>query len=153
MMQVGFAAVGVDQVTVFIASHCIDGQITPLQILFKGHIGRGMKRKAFIARCGLALGSCQRIFLVSLGMQKYRKICADPFVASGQHLFDARTDDDKITILHGQTQQPVAYRTANGINFHLGLSCAEISKQISELKRRQGFRGKNASKRPLLLGF
>ena len=66
--------IGVDQCAVFILRDRVDGEVAPLQVLFKRDIGSRMKSEACISRCGFTLSACECIFFMRLRMQKNRKV-------------------------------------------------------------------------------
>ena len=82
--KVGPASIRVDDYAIAIFGHGIDRDVPTRQILFEGHRGVGVHRKAVIAVTALALGAGQRIFLLGLGMQKHREILAHLGITLGE---------------------------------------------------------------------
>ena len=111
--QIGLAAERIDDVTVRILGHGVDGQVAPLQVLFERHVRREAHRKAVIAAPGLALGARQGVLLAGLRVQEHRKV--------GPHLLEAGIDQvlrrgahhHVVAILHRQAEQAVAHRAAD----------------------------------------
>ena len=117
--QILLAAIGVDQgAACFRLGHRIDRQVAPGQILFQRHIAGCMESKAVIARRELALGPRQRIFFMAERMQEDRKVTPDRQIALGQQCVRVGADDDPVAILHHQTEQRIAHRTADQISLH-----------------------------------
>ena len=100
--------------------HGVDGEVAAQQIFCKRHSGAGVEFKTLVARCHLALGACQRIFLFAVRVQKHREILADLLVAQCQHLLRCCPDHYPVALLHRQAQQLVAHRAADQEDFHQG---------------------------------
>ena len=71
-VQVAHAVIGVKNGSsarpVSASSYCIDSEIAPRQVLFKRNAGRRLHHEATVAAPTLALGACQRVFLVRAGV-------------------------------------------------------------------------------------
>ena len=101
-LDVGATIEGVDDVSVIVDGHGVDGEVPSQQVFFQGHVRREMHVEPFVARGRLALGAGQCIFLVGLGVQKDRKILADGPKTAGQHLFGCGAHHHPVTVTDGQ---------------------------------------------------
>ena len=112
------AAEGIDQRAVRRLSNGVDGQIAASKILLESDFGTEVDTEAAIAGTHLALEPGQCVFLVSLGMQKHRKVASDFAIIQAQQLLPGSAHDDPVSLLDGQPQQGVPNRSANQIHLH-----------------------------------
>ena len=96
--EIAGAVVRVDQVTARVAGHGIDGQIAAPQVVFQRDFRRGVNAEPMVAGRGLALGAGQRILLVRVRVQEYRKILADRPEAARQQLVRRGPDHHPVTL-------------------------------------------------------
>ena len=108
-LEIGLAAPGIDEPAVGITRHGIDGEVAAAQVVFQAHIRRGVEGKTGVAGAGLALGARQRVFLMTVGMQKDGEIGPHLPVAGGPHLLGRGAHHDPVPVLDRQTEQLVAY--------------------------------------------
>jgi hypothetical protein len=140
--QVARAAVRIDEAAaecsrcgvarVRVDRHRVDREVAPREVLLERDVGRGVEREAVVARCRLALGAGERVFLVRLRMQEHREVAADRQVAGALHVFRCRADDDPVAIVAGRRrgvatgggrfgQQAVAHPAADDVGLHCGM--------------------------------
>ncbi len=101
--QIRLAAIGINDMAVFILGEGVNGQIAALQILFKGDVRGGMTGEASITDAGFALGTRQRVLLAALRMQEDRKIAAYLLVARIKHLLRCGAYHHPVFIFDRQT--------------------------------------------------
>ena len=129
--QVLLALIGVDQFAgKFVARHCVDGEITPDQVIGQADIGGCVDDKAAIARCRFAFGAREGIFLVRLRMKKYRKVTADRAITQIDHLLRGGTHHHMVTILDRKPEELIADRAANCVDFHSPVSGSTEAQSI-----------------------
>ena len=96
----------------------VDGEIAPGEIVLQRHLRRRIKGKSRVARPGLALSASERILLMGFRVQEDRKIPPDRLEARRPHGLGRGADDDVIAILHRQSEQGIAHRAADQVDFH-----------------------------------
>ncbi|MNP07192.1 hypothetical protein D3C76_992090 [compost metagenome] len=102
-MQIGLAAVGIDDSTVVVLCQRVDGQIAAQQILLKRDVWRGVAGKTGITETGFALRACQGVLFAAFRVKKHGKIAAYLLVARVEHLFGCGTDHNPVFIFDRQT--------------------------------------------------
>ena len=117
-LQVGGAAVGIDDAALCVAGDGVDGEIAPRQVLFQRHVGRGINLETLVAARGLALGARQGVFLPRLRVQEHRKVLAHPLVAQAGHVLRRGADHDVVAVLDREPEKFVADRAADSIDLH-----------------------------------
>ena len=117
-IEIGPAAIGIDQGAVVRLGHRIDGQVAPAQVLLERYIRRSMEDKAVVAAALLPLGAGERIFLVRLGMQEDGEIPAHRLEAERKQLFRGTTDDHMIAVADAASEQLVSHRAADAVRLH-----------------------------------
>ncbi len=108
----------VDQRAVGRLGDGVDGQIAARKIFFERHFRPEFDGESAIAGRHLALEPRERVFLVSVGMQKHRKVAADLAIFQAQQLLAGAADDDPIALLDGEAEQGVPNGSANQIHLH-----------------------------------
>ncbi len=116
--QILTATKGVDQATVAVLCHGIDGEVAAPEVIFQTDIRGCVYLKTFVAGGHFALGTRQGIFLAGLGVQKYREILAYLAEAPGAHVLRGRAGHYPVAIVYRQSQQFVAQGAADQIDFH-----------------------------------
>ena len=117
-LQVGHAAVWVNQLPFGGAGDGVDGQIAPQQIFFQRHVRRGIAGKTGVPLAGFALGARQRVLLMRIGVEEHREIFADLLITQCQQLRRRGAHHHPIMIDHRDVEQAVANGTADQINLH-----------------------------------
>ena len=117
-LEIGDAAVGIDQRTVRRPRDCIDRQIAPREVLFEGDSGAEFHRESAVAGGDFAFEPCERIFFVRIGMQKHREIAAYFAIVHPQQIFARSAYDDPVSFAHRKPEQAVSNRSANEIHLH-----------------------------------
>ena len=117
-IEIAPAAMGIEQRAVGRLGNGIDGQIAARQIFLERDLRPEFDRKSAIAGRHLALEPRQGMLLVSVGMQKHRKVPADFPIFQAQQLLSGAADDDPIAFLDGQAEQGVPNGSANQIHLH-----------------------------------
>ena len=117
-LEVALSAIGVDDQTILVLGHGIDGEIAARQILLDGDRRIGVEGETAVAPGHLALGARQRVFLVGVRVQKDREILAHGLVALFGHLLRRGAGDDPVHILNRAAEQPVAHRAADAPDLH-----------------------------------
>src|SRR5579863_4111871 len=96
LLEITLPAVGVDQRTgpavLDFASHGVDGQVAPLQVLLERDLRRELRLKAAITGRGLAFEARQRIFLARLRVQEHREFPANGAIAKLLELLRGAAD-------------------------------------------------------------
>jgi hypothetical protein len=91
-----------------------------LQVLLERDFGRELGSEAAVAGRGLAFESRQRVFLMRLRMQEYRKLAAHRAIAELFHLLRGGAHDHPVALANLQPEQLVPDRAANQIDLHGG---------------------------------
>ena len=90
----------VDDLTVAVFGHRIDGEVAPHQILLKRYAFIGVKTETGIAFGGFALGAGEGVFFLAFGVQEYGKIGADRLITGGQHGIGIGADHHPVAVFH-----------------------------------------------------
>jgi hypothetical protein len=115
--QIGLSVVRIYQRAVGILRDGVDGEVAARQVLLQRHICGGIHRETLVTPRGLALGTCQRVLLMRLGMQEYGKIFADWQIALHHHRFWRAAHYHPVMVVHRQPQQCIAHRPTDTIYF------------------------------------
>ena len=126
-LQVGNAVVRINDQAAFVACDGVDSEVAARQILFQRDFGRGVDLEAAVATSGLALGACQRIFLVRARVKEHRKVPAHRAIAELSHLFRRCADHHVILVGSRSAKQPVAHRPSDRIDFHSYCGLTSVS--------------------------
>jgi len=117
-LDVGPAAVRVDQRAVGRLGDRIDREVAAPEILFQRDRRIGIDDEAAIAASRLALGPRERVLFPGFGMQEDREIPADRAEAGRFHRSLGFAHDHVVPVTRAQSEQPVAHRAAHQINLH-----------------------------------
>jgi hypothetical protein len=98
--------------------HGVDRQVAALQILLERHVGRCVHREALVAAAALSFRACERVFLLSPGVEEHREILSDRAEALGRHLLGCRADHHPVAVGDRQAEQLVAHRASHDVGFH-----------------------------------
>ena len=112
-LEIGAAAVRVDQGAVGALRHRVDGEVASREILLERHARCEVGGEAAIAGCDLALETREGVFFVGLGVQENRKIAPDCAKAARLEILRRCADDDPVTFFDRASEQLVAYRAAD----------------------------------------
>ena len=118
--QILRAAERIDQGSVVGTRHRIDREVASREIFLEGDAWRSVKAEAPMSAPGLALGAGERVFLVRLGVQEYRKVAADRTKPAREQFFRRGSDDDVVAIGERPSQQLITHRAADPIDLHAG---------------------------------
>ena len=88
------------------------------EILLEAHGRRAVGAESVVARTGLALGARERVLLVGLGMQEYRKVAPHLLHSLALQFLRGSADDHPVALLHCATEQLIPDCTADQIHFH-----------------------------------
>ncbi|MGF6370395.1 hypothetical protein OKW40_003145 [Paraburkholderia sp. RAU6.4a] len=123
-LQVSLAVERIDDgagqlaVRAHLARHRVDRQIAAREVFFERHVGRIEKLEAVIAGRRLALGARERVLLLRLRMQEYRKVLAHRPIALRDHLLGCCSHHHVVAVLHRHAEQLVADRATYCIDIH-----------------------------------
>ena len=112
------SAVRIDQRAVGSLRDGVDGQVAPREVVLQRHLGRGVEGKAVVAGRGLALGACQRVFLVRLRVQEDGKVAPHWPVAGLDHLLRGGAHHHPVAVGNRPSEQGVAHAAAHGVDLH-----------------------------------
>src|SRR5690606_6283736 len=121
-LQVLLPPIGIDDLTLVIHGHGVDGQVAALQVLLQGDRGIGVEGEAAVAVTTLALGSGQRVLLAGVQVQEYREVLPDRAEAGLQQLIRRGADHYPVALMPGHAQQLVtdgaADQLGNEVCYH-----------------------------------
>ncbi len=117
--KIPLTAVGVEQPTLIVLGHGVDGQVAADQVLFQGDVGAGMKGETAVAAPALAFGAGQGIFLPALRVEEYREVLADRPIAEREHLLGIGADHHPVDIGDRSPEQAVAHGAADFVDLHV----------------------------------
>src|SRR5690554_1951369 len=118
-LQVLLLPIGIDDLTLVIHGHGVDGQVAALQVLLQGDRRIGMEGEAAVAVTTLALGSGQRVLLAGVRVQEYREVLPDRAEAGLQQLIRRGADHYPVAFMPGHAQQLVADGAADQIGIEV----------------------------------
>ena len=104
------------------------------QVLFQRDVGCGVEHEPAVAGARLALGACERVFLMGQRMQEHREIAPHRREAGRHHLLRCRANDDPVAVVRRHPHQLVAHRTADDIRFHRCRSSCRVRRAAVPLK-------------------
>src|SRR5690606_33710051 len=118
-LQVLLPPIGIDDLTLVIHGHGVDGQVAALQVLLQGDRGVGVEGEAAVAVTTLALGSGQRVLLAGVRVQEYREVLPDRAEAGLQQLIRRGADHYPVAFMPGHAQQLVTDGAADQIGIEV----------------------------------
>jgi len=113
----------VDQCAIGRLGHRIDGQVAAGEVFFERYVRCGVEGETMVAVPGLAFSAGQRVFLLGLRVEEYRKILADRPEPLLEQSFRGGTDDDVVAVGIWPAEQFIADGAADDENLH-GQRCA-----------------------------
>src|SRR5690606_26869180 len=120
------APVGIDDLTLGIQGHGVDGQVAALQVLLQGDRGIGVEGEAAVAVTTLALGSGQRVLLAGVRVQEHREVLPDRAEASLQQQIRRGDDHYPVALMPGHAQQLVTDGAADQIGIEVCFHGAKL---------------------------
>ena len=96
----------------------IYGEVAAREVLLQRHLGTELDREAAVAGRHLALEPGERVFLVSFGMQKHRKVAAHLAVIHALERVARAADHDPVAFLDRKPEQGVSNCSADQIHLH-----------------------------------
>ena len=117
-LQVLAPAIGIDQRTVLIARHGVDGQIATRQVLFQGDRSGGIERETVVAGPHLALGSCNGVFVAGFRVKENGKVLAHLLVAQAKQVLGSRADHDPVPLADRKVQQRIPDGASDFVDLH-----------------------------------
>ncbi len=97
-LEVGLAAVGIDQGAVLVLGDRVDGQVAAPEIVFETHPGVDLEFETGVTMAALAFASCQRVLVAAARIEKHRKVTPDTAEAARQHIVPGRTNHDPVAL-------------------------------------------------------
>ena len=112
-LQVGHAAVRVDQRAVRRLGDGVEGEVAAQQVFLQGDRRRGIDDEAAVAAPGLALGAGQCVLFAGVRVQEHGEVAADRAEAGRFHRLGSGADDHPVAVAGRQAEQAVAHRAAD----------------------------------------
>ena len=103
-IEITLPSIGVYQPAARIHCHSIDGQVSSLQVLFKGHIGICKDRESMVTRARFALCARKRVLLTCDWVQKYREVAAHLFKSGLFEGTSCGAHNDPVRLMKGLAQ-------------------------------------------------